>query len=85
MLRSSRNPSGLSPSVGIRYDGLYVVTRRMPLQKNEKGGVFARFVLERIENSRETGIVQEESLLSISQRSPTAKEKRDFERVKQYF
>ncbi|PSS03692.1 PUA-like domain-containing protein [Coniella lustricola] len=97
VLRSSRNPFGLSPSIGIRYDGLYVVTRRMPLQKNDKGGLFAQFVLQRIgsgdlrdnrhqtEGENHDDDDEQESLLSIFRRSPTRAEKRDFERIKQWF
>lgn len=77
VLRSSRCALPISPSVGIRYDGLYIVTKRLESQKNAKGGLFARYVLERIPG--------QESLQDIFRRSPTPQQMFDFRKIKQYF
>lgn len=73
VLRAAVNRSPLAPSVGIRYDGLYRVIRRMPDQKNAKGGVFARYVLKREEG--------QESLQDIFLRSPTAQQIAHYRRI----
>ncbi|KAF3768995.1 hypothetical protein M406DRAFT_327404 [Cryphonectria parasitica EP155] len=77
VLRSSRGAISVAPSVGIRYDGLYVVSRRLAPQKNAKGGLFVCFVLQRIPG--------QESLESIYLRSPTRQQMADFSRIKEFF
>ena len=47
VLRSSRSNSPWSPSHGIRYDGLYVVTGE-ETKHNNLGGAYARFRMDRI-------------------------------------
>lgn len=47
VLRSSRSNSPWSPSHGIRYDGLYVVTGE-EIKHNKWGGAYARFRMDRI-------------------------------------
>jgi hypothetical protein len=47
VLRASGGSSKWSPSVGIRYDGLYVVDS-YDLPKNKKGGLYERFRLKRV-------------------------------------
>lgn len=47
VLRSSRSNSPWSPSHGIRYDGLYVVTGE-ETKHNMWGGAYARFRMDRI-------------------------------------
>lgn len=47
VLRSSRSNSPWSPSHGIRYDGLYVVTGE-ETKHNVWGGAYARFRMDRI-------------------------------------
>lgn len=47
VLRSSRSNSPWSPSHGIRYDGLYVVTGE-ETKHNMLGGAYARFRMDRI-------------------------------------
>lgn len=47
VLRSSRSNSPWSPSHGIRYDGLYVVTGE-EIKHNAWGGAYARFRMDRI-------------------------------------
>lgn len=64
VLRSSRNPSRYSPSKGLRYDGLYTITRE-DTRTNAHGGAYIRFRLER--NTQQPDIVMER---------PTAAEQR---------
>lgn len=47
VLRSARSNSPWSPSHGIRYDGLYVVTGE-ETKRNKLGGAYARFRMDRI-------------------------------------
>lgn len=47
VLRSSRSNSPWSPTHGIRYDGLYVVTGE-ETKRNSLGGAYARFRMDRI-------------------------------------
>lgn len=47
VLRSARSNSPWSPSHGIRYDGLYVVTGE-ETKRNTLGGAYARFRMDRI-------------------------------------
>ena len=49
VLRSARSNSPWSPSHGIRYDGLYVVTGE-ETKRNKLGGAYARFRMDRIMN-----------------------------------
>lgn len=69
----SATSHAISPAVGIRYDGLYYIEKRLPEQKNAKGGLYCRFVLRRVPG--------QESLRSIWARSPTARQKRDYARI----
>lgn len=47
VLRSSRSNSPWSPTHGIRYDGLYVVTGE-EMKRNYLGGAYVRFRMDRI-------------------------------------
>ena len=71
VLRSASGQSRFAPSAGLRYDGLYTVVDHR-LKKNDKGGVYEQFKLERQPNQ-----VDLESLV----RRPDARERRDLERV----
>lgn len=72
VFRSAGN--ALGPSEGIRYDGLYRVTRQLPQQRNDKGGLYCRFFLERLAG--------QEPLSSVWSRSPTRQQKRDYARMR---
>lgn len=62
--------SRLRPFVGMRYDGLYrVVSVRLP--KNANGGLYEQFKLERLQGHAD-----------IDVQRPTAKERRDEERIR---
>ncbi|KAJ4416503.1 hypothetical protein N0V82_006698 [Gnomoniopsis sp. IMI 355080] len=62
-----------SPAVGIRYDGLYQIEKRLSDVTNAKGGLYPRFVLRRVPG--------QEALSSIWARSPTLQQKRDHARM----
>ena len=61
-----------SPTVGLRYDGLYQITDE-EVKHNEKGGLYVRFKLERLGGQPE--------LRSVTRR-PTQQEIADEERIK---
>lgn len=63
----------MSPAVGIRYDGLYHIEKRLPDEKNANGGLYPRFVLRRVPD--------QEALNSIWARSPTLQQKQDHARM----
>ncbi|KAI3398889.1 hypothetical protein diail_8398 [Diaporthe ilicicola] len=62
-----------APQCGIRYDGLYNVID-VEERHNVKGGLYQRFKLR-----RRSG---QESLDEIAARSPTADQKRDFQKIR---
>lgn len=68
MRTASRNM--YSPSVGLRYDGLYkVVSTNKP--KNSNGGLYEQFRLERIDG-------KDNRTLEECRKRPTIKEQRDY-------
>lgn len=66
-------PSGLAPSVGIRYDGLYRVQSQLQSQHNALGGLYCRFVLVRLPD--------QEPLADVAARSPTRREEAEWARI----
>lgn len=73
VLRASKKQSAFAPSVGIRYDGLYVVVRQ-ETSHNAKGGLFIRYLLERVPGQT--------PLKDVRSASPTAQQMADFRRIK---
>lgn len=69
VLRSARSKSPFSPAEGIRYDGLYRITREEP-RTNNLGGLYVRWRMER-----------ENGQAEIAMDRPTADEKRLAARV----
>jgi hypothetical protein len=63
-----------APPCGIRYDGLYRVIA-VQMRHNAKGGLYQRFKLRRLPD--------QEDLEDIKARSPSAAQRRDFEKIKQ--
>ncbi|KAK4462668.1 E3 ubiquitin-protein ligase UHRF1 [Cladorrhinum samala] len=78
VLRSAGNGKGhyYAPSVGIRYDGLYTVVEQAQVL-NEKGGLYYRFRLQRIEG--------QESLDDIKARSPSREQIAQERRIKEWY
>lgn len=75
VFRSASRRSHYSPSVGMRYDGLYrIVQEEHPAQLNANGGLYIRFILQ-----REPG---QEALASICARSPSIQQVRDYRRIR---
>lgn len=72
VLRASGGKSRLSPTVGIRYDGLYRVVA-MGEKLNTKGGKYEQFKLERLQDQGD--------LAAIARSRPTAAEVRDFGKI----
>lgn len=58
--------------MGIRYDGLYVVTSQ-ETSHNSKGGLYFRYLLERSP--------EQKPLKQVRQESPTAKQMADYRRI----
>ena len=73
VLRAAAGDSRLSPSVGLRYDGLYRVERE-ETKLNKKGGAYLRFRLERVAGQP-----------SIDRSRPTVAERRDYDCVRSYY
>lgn len=73
VLRAGKKGSAYAPSVGIRYDGLYVVVRQ-ETSNNSKGGLFIRYLLERLPDQK--------PLKDVRSDSPTAQQMADFRRIK---
>ncbi len=73
VLRASAGNSHLSPSVGLRYDGLYRVERE-EIMLNKKGGAYLRFRLRRVGGQP-----------PIDRSRPTVAEKRDYDCVRSYY
>lgn len=73
VLRARNNKSAFAPSCGIRYDGLYVVVAQ-DTSRNDKGGLFVRYLLERLPNQK--------PLKDVMLDSPTAQQMADCERAK---
>jgi hypothetical protein len=73
VIRSYRSDWEHAPTVGFRYDGLYRITQYR-IQHNTLGGAYYRFKLERL--SGQPDMVFDR---------PNAKERRDFERVKDWY
>lgn len=63
-----------SPACGTRYDGLYTVVA-VQERHNAKGGLYQRFKLRRLAG--------QEDLEDIAARSPSAEQRRDFQRLKE--
>lgn len=63
-----------SPACGIRYDGLYRVVT-VQNRHNAKGGLYQRFKLRRLDG--------QEGLEDIAARSPSAEQRRDFQRLRE--
>lgn len=57
----------------MRYDGLYVVVKR-DMSHNSKGGLFIRYLLERLPGQK--------PLKEVMRDSPTPQQMADFERIK---
>lgn len=78
VLRSAGNGKGhyYAPNVGIRYDGLYIVVEQAEVL-NDKGGLYYRFRLQRIEG--------QESLDNIKARSPTREQVAQERRIKDWY
>lgn len=73
VLRASTGDSYLSPSVGLRYDGLYRVQREETM-RNNNGGAYLRFRLERVGEQ-----------LPVDRSRPTVAERRDWDCVRSYY
>ncbi|KAK7745044.1 hypothetical protein SLS53_003279 [Cytospora paraplurivora] len=76
VLRSAKSSSSSAhaPSVGLRYDGLYhVVRQEQPFKQNGQGGLYTRYVLQRLPG--------QESLASIQARSPSPQQVADYHRI----
>lgn len=73
VLRAGKKESAYAPSVGIRYDGLYVVVRQ-ETSHNFKGGLFIRYLLERLPDQK--------PLKDVMLDSPTAQQMADFRHIK---
>lgn len=73
VLRSAKKKSAFAPSVGIRYDGLYVVVKP-DTSHNTKGGFFIRYLLKRLPDQK--------PLEDVMRDSPTAQQMADFHRIK---
>ncbi|KAG6361980.1 hypothetical protein INS49_010209 [Diaporthe citri] len=69
VLRAANKKSAYAPSCGIRYDGLYVVVAQ-DTSHNDKGGLFIRYLLERLPNQK--------PLKDVMLDSPTAQQMADF-------
>ncbi|KAK3689188.1 PUA-like domain-containing protein, partial [Podospora appendiculata] len=76
VLRSSGRGSTYAPAVGIRYDGLYVVTD-MKVKTNQRGGMYEQFVLERLPGQLDFG-----ELCAIW---PTHSQKADYDKIRQWY
>lgn len=74
VLRTSTGASRYKPSVGIRYDGLYMVTR-VNERFNKYDGLYEQFKLDRVPDQT--------PLPQLSARSPTSQQVRDFRRMKE--
>lgn len=77
VLRASNKSNHFAPSVGIRYDGLYRVVRQDTPRKNPKGGLYQRFVLERLPGQPD--------LREIADLIPTPEQRRQFEKIPEAF
>lgn len=73
VLRASAGDSSLSPSVGLRYDGLYRVELE-EIRRNQKGGAYLRFRLGRVAGQP-----------PIDRGRPTVAERRDYDCVRSYY
>ena len=73
VIRSSGSEWRNAPKEGLRYDGLYRITQEN-IRRNDKGGAYIRFTLERDPNQPE-----------IDQNRPTEAELRAFSRVRDYY
>ncbi|KAF6805683.1 ydg sra domain-containing protein [Colletotrichum sojae] len=80
VLRKARKGSAWAPPVGLRYDGLYRVTEERP-GKNDNGGAYVQFKLERLEEVNGQNQPSLESCLT----SPTPKQRDDYSKIKQWF
>lgn len=76
VLRSAKQvrAGAWAPPCGLRYGGLYRVTAVKGAVRNDKGGLFEQFKLERLPG--------QPSLEEVCRASPTAREVRDYERIK---
>ncbi|KAH8762478.1 PUA-like domain-containing protein [Diaporthe sp. PMI_573] len=72
VLRAANKESAYAPSVGIRYDGLYVVTRQ-ETSHNSKGGLYFKYLLERLPDQK--------PLNEVTRESPTAQQMADHGRI----
>ncbi|KAL9100123.1 MAG: hypothetical protein Q9163_004466 [Psora crenata] len=70
VLRSGKSNSQYAPTKGLRYDGLYSITRE-DIEENNKGGAYLRFKLQRNGGQRD-----------IDASRPNAREKEVFEALK---
>lgn len=75
VLRSSKGSPVYSPKEGIRYDGLYWVTR-VKRARNDKGGLYEKFKLSRQPNQAPLGSIRDK---------PTQQQLRDYYRIKEYY
>jgi hypothetical protein len=73
VIRSERSDWEGAPRVGFRYDGLYAIVRE-DTPRNEKGGAYIRFKLERMPDQPD-----------IDRSRPTSAEVKAFDRVKDYY
>lgn len=76
VLRSSRGSPAFSPSVGIRYDGLYTVSDVL-VAKNKVGGLYQKFRLRRVAG--------QQPLAQINRTVPSIQQRRDFARIQDYY
>ena len=70
VLRTDKSEWPRRPSCGLRYDGLYRIVR-IDTEKNEVGGAYLRFVMQRLKNQPPIDITR-----------PTQKEKDAYEKLK---
>ena len=71
VLRSGKSTGEFAPSKGLRYDGLYSITRE-DIEKNTKGGAYLRFKLVRDPNQPEIDVAR-----------PNTRERQVFEALKE--
>jgi hypothetical protein len=76
VLRSSRGSPAYSPTVGIRYDGLYTVSDAI-IAKNNLGGLYQKFSLRRVAG--------QQPLALLNQAVPSIQQRRDFARIQDYY
>lgn len=75
VMRAAGSSSSFAPSLGLRYDGLYIV-EEVILSENTKGGKYEKFKLVREPNQRHLN-----ELVTI----PSIRQQNDYARIKDYF